>query len=183
MAMRKDVFMAGTGGQGVLLIGQLLTQAASEDGLQVSYFPVYSPEVRGGSTTCTVVISDGVVGSPVCGYPATMLLMDQYSVDANIARLKPQGLVVINSSLARKLDREDVRVVAIPATVKAAEIGNERIANMVMLGAYVGVTQAVSAAALEQALKVVLPERHHKYLPLNVEALRAGAELAAEATG
>lgn len=176
--MRKDVFMAGIGGQGVLLIGQLLTQAASEDGLQVSYFPIYSPEVRGGATTCTVVIADGAVGSPVSGFPGAMLLMDQHSVEANIARLKSGGLVVFNSSLVRDLKRDDVQALAIPATEKAAEIGNERIANMVMLGAYVGATQVVTMEALEQALKVVLPERHHKYLPLNMQALRAGAELA-----
>lgn len=177
--MRSDVFMAGTGGQGVLLIGQLLTQAASEDGLQVSYFPIYSPEVRGGATTCTVVISDGAVGSPIIGRPACMLLMDQYSVDGNIARLKPGGLVLINTSLVRDVPRDDVQVVGIPALEKAAAIGNERIANMVMLGAYVATTKVVSPEAVEKALKVVLPKRHHRYLPLNIEALKAGAELAA----
>lgn len=176
--MRHDVFMAGTGGQGVLLIGQLLTQAASEDGLQVSYFPIYSPEVRGGATTCTVVIADGAVGSPVIGRPEAMLLMDQASVDGNIARLRAGGLAIINASLVRQLPPDDVRTVLIPALETAAHIGNERIANMVMLGAYVATTGVVSMEAVEKALKVVLPERHHKYLPLNMQALRAGAELA-----
>jgi 2-oxoglutarate ferredoxin oxidoreductase subunit gamma len=177
--MRNEVFMAGTGGQGVLLIGQLLTQAAAEDGLQVSYFPIYSPEVRGGTTTCTVVTTDGTVGSPISGRPACMLLMDQPSVDTNLARLRDGGLAVINTGLVRSLPRDDIRVLRIPATETAIAIGNERIANMVMLGAYVGATQAVSAEALEAALKQVLPERHHQYLPLNMEALRAGMALAA----
>lgn len=176
--MRSEVFMAGTGGQGVLLIGQLLTQAASDEGLQVSYFPIYSPEVRGGSTTCTVVIADGAVGSPISGRPASMLLMDQFSVDAQLARLKDGGLVLVNATLVRQLPREDVQALWIPATDKAREIGNERIANMVMLGAYVAATGVVPAEALEKALAVVLPQRHHKYLPLNTQALRAGAELA-----
>jgi 2-oxoglutarate ferredoxin oxidoreductase subunit gamma len=179
--MRKDVFMAGTGGQGVLLIGQLLAQAASEDGLQLSYFPVYSPEVRGGATTCTIVISDGVVGSPVSGWPGAMILMDQFSVDENAGRLKAGGLAVVNSSLVHRFPRDDVEVISIPALDQAAEIGNERIANMVMLGAYVGATQVVSLAALEKALMKVLPERHHKYLPLNIKALEAGVELAQKA--
>jgi len=176
--MRSEVFMAGTGGQGVLLIGQLLTQAASEAGLQVSYFPIYSPEVRGGSTTCTVVVADGAVGSPISGRPASMLLMDQLSVDAHLARLKDGGLVAVNATLVRRLPREDVQALWIPATDKAVAIGSERSANMVMLGAYVAATGVVPATALEQALQTVLPERHHKHLPLNIEALRAGAELA-----
>jgi 2-oxoglutarate ferredoxin oxidoreductase subunit gamma len=176
--MRSEVFMAGTGGQGVLLIGQLLMQAANEQGLQVSYFPIYSPEVRGGSTTCTVVASDGVVGSPISGRPASMLLMDQLSVDGNLARVKDGGLVVLNATLVRQVPREDVRALWIPATDKAVEIGNDRIANMVMLGAYVGASGVVPVEALERALSTVLPERHHRYLPLNVEAIRLGAELA-----
>jgi 2-oxoglutarate ferredoxin oxidoreductase subunit gamma len=176
--MRNDVFMAGTGGQGVLLVGQLLTQAANEEGLQVSYFPIYSPEVRGGSTTCTIVIADGAVGSPLSGSPGAMVLMDQLSVDANIARLKPGGLAVVNTSWVHQVPRDDVRVVSVPAIEMSLKIGNERVANMVMLGAYVGATGVVSMAGLEKALKVVLPERHHKVLPLNMAALQAGAELA-----
>lgn len=175
--MRSDVLMAGTGGQGVLLIGQLLTQAACEQGLQVSYFPIYSPEVRGGSTTCTVVISDGAIGSPVSGQPGSMLLMDQVSVDTHLPQLRPGGLAVINSSLVSTVSRNDIRVVAIPATANAIEIGNDRIANMVMLGSYVAVTEAVPSPALEQALQTVLPERHHQYLPLNLLALQVGAQL------
>ena len=170
--------MAGTGGQGVLTIGQLLTYAADEDGLQVSYFPVYSPEVRGGATTCTIVISDGAVGSPISGRPASMLLMDQFSIDANLSRLRDGGTLLYNSSLVRSIGRDDVTEIAIPATDKAVEIGNERITNMVMLGAYVGATQAVTMAALEDALRQILPERHHKLLPMNMQALKAGAELA-----
>lgn len=178
--MRKEVFMAGTGGQGVLLLGQLLTQAADIDGRQVSYFPVYSPEVRGGATTCTVVISDGAVGSPISGRPAAMLLMDQVSVDANLVNLREGGLVVANSSLVSEIGRDDVAAVLIPANEIAVEIGNERVSNMVMLGAYVGATGAVGLEALEQALRKVLPERHHRYLPMNVQALEAGAKLAAQ---
>jgi 2-oxoglutarate ferredoxin oxidoreductase subunit gamma len=181
--MRKEVFMAGTGGQGVLLIGQLLTQAALEDGLEVSWFPIYSPEVRGGTSNCTVVVADGAVGSPVSGSPASMLLMDQLSVDTHVERVKPGGLVVVNSTLVESVGRDDVELVAVPATQSAAELGNERVTNMIMLGAYVGCTEVVSWAALEAALKVVLPERHHKFLPLNIQSLQLGAKMAAEAKG
>jgi len=178
MAMRSEVYMAGTGGQGVLLIGQLLMQAANAEGKQVSYFPIYTPEVRGGFTSCTVVVSDGAVGSPVSGRPACMVLMDQFCVDTHLPRLREGGMALLNSTLVRRVPGEGQRLVWIPATDKAVELGNERIANMVMLGAYVQASGVVPLAAIEKALEVVLPQRHHKYLPLNIQALRVGAELA-----
>lgn len=173
--------MAGTGGQGVLLIGQLLTQAAVEDGREVSWFPIYSPEVRGGTSNCTVVVADGAVGSPVSGNPASMILMDQQSVDTHLGRVKSGGLVVVNSVLVTHVDRDDIELVSIPATTVAAEMGAERVTNMIMLGAYVGCTDVVSVPALEAALKSILPERHHKFLPLNLQSLEIGAKLATEA--
>lgn len=176
--MRSEVFMAGTGGQGVLLIGQLLMQAANAEGQQVSYFPIYTPEVRGGFTSCTVVVADDVVGSPVSGRPACMILMDQFCVDTHLPRLRDGGLALLNATLVKRVAVEEQRLLWIPATDKAVELGNERIANMVMLGAYVEASGVVPSASVEKALEVVLPERHHKYLPLNIAALRAGAELA-----
>jgi 2-oxoglutarate ferredoxin oxidoreductase subunit gamma len=176
--MRKEVFMAGTGGQGVLLIGQILAQAALEDGLEVTWFPIYSPEVRGGSTTCTVIISEARVGSPLSARPTVVMVMDQVAADAHVGKTRPGGMVLFNSSLVTHMDRPDVRLIGIPATATAAEVGDERVANVVMLGAYVGVSQAVQLEALEKAMRVVLPERHHRMLPLNMKALEAGAELA-----
>jgi 2-oxoglutarate ferredoxin oxidoreductase subunit gamma len=176
--MRREVFMAGTGGQGVLLIGQILTQAALEAGLEVSWFPVYTPEVRGGSTTCTIIIADGRVGSPISGLPRVVVVMDQVAANAHAAKTRPGGIVLTNSSLVSQVDRDDVRVVAIPATARAAELGSDQVANMIMLGAYVELTGAVTLAALEQALRVVLPERRHNLLPLNMQALQLGAGLA-----
>ena len=178
--MRKEVFMAGTGGQGVLLVGQILTQAAVEAGLATSWFPVYTPEVRGGSTTCTVIITDGRVGSPISGQPGAIMVMDQVAADAHVSRTRPGGLVLINSSLVTRVDRDDVTVVGVPATEEAAALGQERVANMIMLGAYVGLTQAVSLESLEQAMRKVLPERHHRMLPANMQALELGARLASK---
>lgn len=176
--MRKEVFMAGTGGQGVLLIGQILAQAAVEAGLETSWFPIYSPEVRGGSTTCTVIIADERVGSPICGQPSLVLVMDQVAADTQAWKTKPGGVLLINSSLVERVDRDDVTVIAIPATELANEVGDERVANMTMLGAYVALTDAVPFASLEAGMKTILPERHHRLLPLNMQALEAGAAAA-----
>ncbi len=179
--MRQEVFMAGMGGQGVLLAGQILAQAALEAGLELSWFPLYSPEVRGGRATCTLVIADGEVGSPVVGQPGSMILMDGIAVDNHLNRVRPDGLAVVNSSLAGdEVNRDDIELVAIAATDIAAELGSEQATNMVLLGAFVAATRVVSHKFIEQALYQVLPERHHDYIPTNVAALQRGAQLAEE---
>ena len=179
--MRQEVFMAGMGGQGVLLAGHLLAQAALEADLELSWFPLYSPEVRGGWVTCTLVIADGEVGSPVVGQPENMILMDRIAVDNHLDRVRAGGLVVVNSSLVGgQINRDDINLVAIAATDVAAELGSEQATNMVLLGAYVQDSGVVEPQAVEQALHRVLPERHHDYIPTNVAALQRGAQLAAE---
>lgn len=179
--MRQEVLMAGMGGQGVLLAGHLLAQAALEAGLELSWFPLYSPEVRGGWVTCALVIADGEVGSPVVGQPGSVILMDGIAVENHLNRVRPGGLVVVNSSLAGgEVNRDDIELVAIAATDIAAELGSEQATNMVLLGAYVQASGVVEPQALEQALHRVLPERHHDYIPTNVAALQRGAQLAAE---
>ena len=179
--MRQEVFMAGMGGQGVLLAGQLLAQTALEAGLELSWFPLYSPEVRGGRATCTLVIADGEVGSPVVGQPGSMILMDGIAVDNHLDRVRPGGLAVVNSSLAGdEVKRDDIDLVAIAATDIAAQLGSERATNMVLLGAYVATTELVEEQLIQETLYRILPERYHDYIPTNVAALQRGAQLAAE---
>ena len=181
--MREEVYMAGMGGQGVLLAGQVLAEGAMAAGLEVSWFPLYSPEVRGGRATCTVVVADGEVGSPVAGHPAAMILMDKIAVDKHLDNLKPEGLAVVNSSLAgEQFDRDDVRIITIPANDIAVKVGSERAVNMVLLGAYVGSTELVTLAVIEEALRQVIPERHHSFIPVNVAALQQGAQFATKQT-
>ena len=175
--MREEVYMAGMGGQGVLLASQILAQAAVSAGLEVSWFPLYSPEVRGGRATCTVVVADGEVGSPVVGHPAVMILMDRIAVENHLGKIRPEGLAIVNSSLAgEEFDRDDVRITAIPANDIATEVGSERTVNMVLLGAYVASAELVTLADIEQALREVIPERHHSFIPINVAALQRGAQ-------
>lgn len=175
--MREEVYMAGMGGQGVLLASQILAQAAMSAGLEVSWVPLYSPEVRGGRATCTVVVADGEVGSPVVGHPAVMILMDRIAVENHLGKIRPEGLAIVNSSLTgEEFDRDDVRIIAIPANDVATEVGSERTVNMVLLGAYVASAELVTLADIEQALREVIPERHHSFIPINVAALQRGAQ-------
>jgi 2-oxoglutarate ferredoxin oxidoreductase subunit gamma len=178
--MRNDVLIAGFGGQGVLLAGNLLSYAAIDEDKNVCYFPAYGVEKRGGSATCTVVISSGAVGSPVVGSPSTLVALNQASLERFGARIRPGGVCIVNTSLvdASALSRDDVTVVPVPMNEIAMELGDARMVNMVALGAYAATTGVVGLESLGEALKEALPERNHRFIPANVQAIQAGAEAA-----
>jgi len=173
--MRYDVLIAGFGGQGVLLAGNLLSYAALDEGRNVCYFPAYGVEKRGGSATCTVVIADGAVGSPVVGQPSALVALNQSSLDRFGTRVRPGGVCIVNSSLvdAATLDRNDIDIIAV-----ATELGDARMVNMVALGAYVELTGVVGMASLANALREALPERNHRFIPANLQAIETGARMA-----
>src|SRR6185369_12896251 len=174
------VLIAGFGGQGVLLAGNLLSYAAIGEGKNVCYFPAYGVEKRGGAATCTVVIADGAVGSPVVGSPSALITLNQASLDRFGLRVRAGGLCVVNSSLvdAAALRRDDLEIVALPMNEIAAELGDPRMVNMVSLGAYVALTGTVRIDSLAEGLKAALPERNHRFIPANLKAIEVGAELA-----
>ena len=178
--MRHDVIISGFGGQGVLLAGNLLSYAAIDEGKNVCYFPSYGVEKRGGSANCTVVISDGAVGSPVIGQPSALITLNQNSLDRLGARVRPGGVCIVNSSLAdaATLSRDDIRMVAIAMNEIATDLGDVRMVNMIALGAYVALTGAVGMPSLAIALQEALPERNHRFIPANVKAIEAGAAMA-----
>lgn len=178
--MRYDVVIAGFGGQGVLLAGNLLSYAALDEGKNVSYYPSYGVEKRGGSTTCTIVIADGAVGSPVVGHPSVLVTLNQASLDRFGTHVRAGGICILNSSLvdAATLDRKDIQIVSVPMNEIAMELGDPRMVNMVALGAYVALTGAVKIPSLADALKEALPERNHRFIPANLKAIEVGAETA-----
>ena len=177
--MRHDLLIAGFGGQGVLLAGNLLGYAALDEGSNVCYFPAYGVEKRGGAATCTVVISDGAVGSPVVGSPSVLIALNQGSLERFGARVRPGGICIVNSSLVdhATLGRDDVRLYPVPMNEIAIELGDPRMVNMVALGAYVELTGAVCVSSLADGLKQALPERNHRFIPANLNAIEAGARI------
>jgi len=178
--MQHDVIMAGFGGQGILMIGNLLAVAGLRQGLRVTYFPSYGVEMRGGTANCTVTLSDQEIGSPVTRTPLGVIAMNEPSAVKFGPRVRAGGAIVVNSSLIPEgvLSRADIEILRVPCNEAALEIGDGRLASMVALGAYVGATRAVDFSRLEEALPEVLPEKHHKLIPVNVKALEAGATLA-----
>ena len=178
--MIEEVYIAGFGGQGALSTGQLLAQAGLREGKHVSYVPFYGVERRGGMAYCGVTISDGQVSSPIVTEPTVLVVMNNQSLLRFEQAVVPGGLILINSSLVDSpVQRKDVRVVRIKANEEAEALGDARVANNIILGALVALTGVVSLEAVEKSLQDVLPERHHKLIPVNVKALQRGFELAA----
>ena len=171
------VICAGFGGQGVMSMGQLLTYAGMLEGKEVSWLPSYGPEMRGGTANCAVTVSDKPVGSPVISGDATCaIVMNLPSLDKFETEVKPGGKILGNSSLIeRKVERTDVDVYYIPANDIALELGNPKVANMIMLGAYLQIEPAVEVKSVLEAFKKVFGPSKEKFLKLNKEALEKGA--------
>lgn len=175
--MRYDVFFAGYGGQGVLLAGNLLSYAAIHEGKNVSFFPAYGVEKRGGAAMCTVVIADGDTGSPVVGHPSVSVILNQLSWDKYADKVKQGGSCLVNSSLVNLagLSLDGRELLAIPMNQIAIDLGDVRMVNMVACGAYAAASGALQLDSLKEALKDALPERNHKLIPANIQAIEAGA--------
>jgi len=175
--MREEIIMAGSGGQGIMFAGTLLAHAAMDEGLNVTYFPSYGAEMRGGTANCTVIISDENIGSPVVTNPSTLLAMNEDSLERFASKVKKGGLIIVNSSLSKKeIAMDKVEVLKIPATELAEKLGDGRVANMVILGAYINRRKAVSLERTTESLRKVLGEERKELLKLNREALRKGEE-------
>jgi 2-oxoglutarate ferredoxin oxidoreductase subunit gamma len=177
----EEVIIAGFGGQGTMLAGKLLAQTAMKTGKEVTYMPSYGAEVRGGTANCMVIIADREIACPVVGRPGSLIVMNKASLTKFGPRLKTGGLLVMNSSLIDiepQLD-ETIEVVKVPADEIAVELGNQKAANMVVLGAYLqkrSTTGGLAPEVAAEALADVLAKRYHKTLPINTEAIRRGAE-------
>ena len=179
--MNESVIMSGFGGQGIMLMGQLLCYAGMHEGKNVSWMPSYGPEMRGGTANCTVMISTDRVGSPVTRFPQSLVAMNKASLDKFESAIQQGGFLLINSSLVdRDTSRTDLKVVKIPANQIAEEAGTLQVTNMAALGAYVAGNEVVSLDSVIIALRRMIPEHRKDMLAVNEKALRRGAEAASK---
>jgi 2-oxoglutarate ferredoxin oxidoreductase subunit gamma len=150
----ENIAMAGFGGQGLMFIGKLLAYSAMKEGRNATWIPSYGPEMRGGTANCTVVISEEEIGSPVIPHPRALIIMNNPSLEAFEPRLQAGGLLLSNSCfVTRSVSRKDIRAISVPANELAVAVGNEKAANMVMLGAYIACTKVVSEESIREGLK------------------------------
>lgn len=174
----QKICCAGFGGQGVLSMGKLLAYAGMLEGKEVSWCPSYGPEMRGGTANCAIVVSDEPVGSPVITKNATAsVVMNQPSFDKFVDIVGADGNIILNSSLIdKKVERTDVHAFYIPANDIAKELGNPKLANIILLGALLEVDKTVSVQAVLDAFTKVFGESKAKFIPINKQALERGAE-------
>jgi len=174
--MTERVIMAGFGGQGLMLLGKLLAQVAMSEGKNVTFFPCYGTEVRGGTANCHVVISDGEIFSPIVEDADSLIIMNQESCEKFESRLKEDGFIFYNSSMVHPSNHNGCAV-AIPATETAAALGNTKVGNMVMLGAYNAMKHIVSTEGIVEYLKKSLTGKKADLLKMNEQALERGKKI------
>ena len=176
----EETIFSGFGGQGVLFAGQLLAYAGLAEGLYVTWIPSYGPEMRGGTANCTVIVSEEEIGAPVVARLTAAVVFNRPSMAKYEPLVKPEGLLVVNASLVEaRSGRDDVRAVYVAASDLATELGNIRMANMVLLGAFVTLTGLVALETVKGQLEEHLSDRQRTWLEPNYRALDVGAGAAA----
>jgi 2-oxoglutarate ferredoxin oxidoreductase subunit gamma len=170
------VLIAGFGGQGILLVGQILADAAMKAGFHTTWFPSYGPEMRGGTANCTTIFSDEEIGSPIASTYDILIAMNQPSLERFAPSVRPGGAVLVNASMVPiRCEREGVTALHIPAADLARAAGSERVANMLMLGAVLSVQNDLRQEWLERAVAAVVGRKHAELIEANLAAIRAGA--------
>ena len=176
--MQSEVQFAGFGGQGIMLMGQILAQAAMDEGYEVVWIPSYGPEMRGGTAYCTVVISDRLIGSPIIRNPGHLVAMNSPSLEKFAPFVKAGGVIFINSSIISiDAGRDNVDVLRVPVIDIAKELGNVKTANIIALAAFVSRSQVVKFNSLEDAVRAKFAQKE-KLIPLNMKALEEGKKAA-----
>lgn len=175
----KEFVFAGFGGQGVLFIGRVLSHAALDRGINTSFIPSYGPEMRGGTANCKVVVSEVEVGSPIVETPDVLVALNRPSLEKFEKSVRSGGTAIINSSLIEeKVARTDICAAYVPCNDLAREAGDDKVANLVALGAYAAIQGYFKLEDLEHGIAEVVGAKRPEMLEVNYKALRAGYEYA-----
>jgi 2-oxoglutarate ferredoxin oxidoreductase subunit gamma len=181
--LEKGILIAGSGGQGILLLGRLIAHTAMIEGKHVTWFPSYGAEMRGGTANCTVVVSDEPIGSPIIRNPDTLIVFNCPSFYRFFNQLKDEGHLYYDSSqiskekctkinLSEGLSR--VNSFSVSALEEAEKLGSTKFANMVMFGMFLKKTFLYDLSKIGELLSVILPVRHHSLIPKNIQAIERG---------
>jgi 2-oxoglutarate ferredoxin oxidoreductase subunit gamma len=175
--MTEEIIIAGFGGQGVLSMGKILAYSGVMQGKEVTWFPSYGPEMRGGTANVTVILSDNRISSPILHEFDTAIILNQQSMDKFEKTVKPGGVLLYDlNGIVRPPTRSDIHAYRIDGTKIASDMGNIKTFNMVVLGAYLKAKPVVHMESIRKGLEKSLPERHHKLIPMNLEAIEAGKD-------
>ena len=176
--MREEIICAGFGGQGVMLLGKVIAQAAFKEDKHLTWIPSYGAAMRGGTAFCTVVIADREIASPYVNSCDTLFVFNQPSWDKFKSKVKKRGLVLLNSSLIedKSLPR-NIKVRKIPFTEMASSLGDVRVANMVALGAFLREKNILKRKTVFKVFSEIAPKDKRHLLKINRKALEAGYQM------
>ena len=176
--MVQEIVIAGFGGQGVLSMGMILAYSGIMEGKEVSWFPAYGPEQRGGTANVTVILSDEQISSPVLNSYDVAIILNQPSLLKFEKMVKPGGSLIYDTDgIQIPPTRTDINVYKIDAMVEAMKMDNSKVFNMIVLGGLLKISPMVQLANVVKGLEKVLPERHHKLIPMNEKAIQRGMEI------
>lgn len=177
--MKQEIIVAGFGGQGVLSMGKILAYSGLMDDKEVTWMPSYGPEQRGGTANVTVILSDKKISSPVLDKYDIVVALNQQSLDKFAPKVKPGGTLIYDTNgIHNHPKRDDIKIYPIDAMDATLEIGNSKAYNMVVMGALLeAMDYKLPMENVIKGLKKSLPERHHKLIPLNEQAIEKGATL------
>ncbi len=176
--MTEEMIIAGFGGQGVLSMGKILAYSGIMEDKEVTWFPSYGPEMRGGTANVTVIVSDNRISSPVLHEYDTAIILNQQSMDKFEKAVKPGGTLLYDpNGIVNHPTRKDIRIYRVSGTKTAVEMGNPKVFNMIVLGSFLKVKPILKLDNVKKGLEKSLPERYHKLIPLNLEAIKKGQEI------
>ena len=176
--MTEEIIIAGFGGQGVLSMGKILAYSGVMQNKEVSWMPSYGPEMRGGTSNVTVIISDERISSPCLNQFDTAIILNQPSMDKFEHSVKPGGLLIYDpNGITAHPTRKDINIYQIAAADKASEIGISKLFNMIVLGGFLKIKPLVTDEFLKKGLEKSLPPRHHGLIPENIKAVEVGKEI------
>ena len=176
--MKETIIIAGFGGQGVLTMGKILAYSGIMQDMEVTWMPSYGPEMRGGTANVTVIVSDERISSPILSQYDTAIILNQPSLAKFENKVKPGGILIYDGyGIMEPPTRKDIQVYRIDAMDEATERGMAKTFNMIVLGGLLKLRPIVEIESVLKALRKTLPERHHKLIPMNEEALRIGMDI------
>ena len=177
--MKEEIIIAGFGGQGVLSMGKILAYSGLMDDKEVTWFPSYGPEQRGGTANVTVILSDEKISSPILDSYDVVIALNQQSLDKFGSKVKPGGILIYDTNgINKPFHREDVTIYPINAIEAALEVGNTKAYNMIVMGALLeAMPYKLPMENVIKGLKKSLPERHHNLIPMNEKAIEKGKSL------
>ncbi len=176
--MKEEIIIAGFGGQGVLSMGKILAYSGIMQDQEVTWMPSYGPEMRGGTANVTVILSDERISSPIVQEYDTAIILNQQSLDKFEASVKKGGMLLYDpNGITHPPKRTDITIHKVAATEEASKMGNAKVFNMIVLGGFLKIKPIVKLENVIKGLQKSLPERVHKLIPINEQAILRGMEI------